>query len=69
VTTTSSPPYFTSFFFDEAAACSDRIIHFGFVGPGLTKKKRKKICWAEIGPLFSGFVPGTVIWAGPTHVF
>jgi hypothetical protein len=31
--------------------------------------KKKKIFWAEIGPLCSGFMPGSVIWADPTHMF
>jgi hypothetical protein len=33
------------------------------------KKRKKRICWAEIGPLFSGFMPGPVIWASPAHLF
>jgi len=44
---------------------------------GLAQKKEKKysgprlaqLFWADIGPLFSRFMPGPVIWAGPTHMF
>jgi len=24
--------------------------------------------WADISPLFSGFMPGPVVWAGPAHM-
>jgi hypothetical protein len=36
--------------------------HDQMLGPGpAPKKERRKVCWAEIGPLFSGFMPGPVI--------
>jgi hypothetical protein len=45
-------------------------------GSGLAQKKRKYFgsrlaqpFWADIGPLFFGFMPGPVIWAGSAHMF
>jgi hypothetical protein len=55
-----------------------QIIHLQLAGSGLAQKKRKRKYsgprlaqpfWADISPLFSGFMPGPVMWVGPSHMF